>query len=727
MNDLFNMPHPRVPMLRFGRYDRIRIGSVEYGNPQAVEGGYVLHRVDAPDLAQEFSHEEIWLLSKRRDWTLDPDWYAPKSARSRLATGVASLDDLAAKELPDVVWKWQFCTRFVRKYEAGECNKTPASLKLAIAEIYKDLRVLEIAAMPPGRKPGKKPARGARTSRHGTARKPKAYAGNKTLIEVREPPSATTLLRWLDLLEKRGFRPASLRDGRYRSGCRTPRIQGEALKLMVKHGNWYATLERPTIANLHRDLAADIDGLNLSLPEAERIPCPSRKALSLYVAGLGRFHVHAGRYGIDQAKRRFAVITSGNVVVRPFERIEIDTWTVDLKTFLTNRGLWDRLSHKVRSEVGRMFLCTAIDVASKVITGACLSDTPSVAAALTVLRMTLTDKRAFGQAAGAALPWDQHATFEAISADGGPQFNNFEFINTVALLGQSPEFPSGGVPALRGTKESFFRTIGTQAVGRLPGKTFNNVVALAGYQSDDHLCIETPDLVALLTRWIVDAYHGSPHDGLGGETPHDAWNRLTRLYGLQPAPDRNKVRAIFGIPLTRRLGNGGIRVLGLRYWCEPLQAHFLAHGFVDMDVRLDAGDVSEISVRIGEAWHVASCTREGFEDVTMEAWIRTCRDLASIHAAGAAITEGAVHAAIRAANALTQEAMARAGISSIPPTEADVTRAENELMQGWTMPEIAPSEDVRTVTDPLDGGIPVTGVDRRGTPPVGPSDFTFER
>ncbi|WP_238282996.1 Mu transposase C-terminal domain-containing protein, partial [Methylobacterium goesingense] len=277
------------------------------------------------------------------------------------------------------------------------------------------------------------------------------------------------------------------------------------------------------------------------------------------------------------------------------------------------------------------------------------------------------------------------------------------------------------------TKESFYHTLSTQSVARLPGKTFHNVVALGEYDKEGRTCIETPELAALLTRWIVDTYHGTPHDGLAGETPHDAWNRLARMYGLQPAPDRNKVRSIFGIPLSRKLGNGGIRVLGLRYWCEPLKDHFLGHGFVDMEVKLDPEDMAEISVRIGNAWHVASCTREGFEDVTMEAWIRTSRDLASKHAAGAVITEGVVHAAIRAANLLTKQAMARAGISALPPTAEDVVIAEREVMLGWTMPDKAAPGDVGKRPDPLDGGIPVTGPDDLPSLGTGSSKFTVER
>jgi putative transposase len=633
---------PRVQMLRLDPSDRIRIGDIHYTNAVRFDRGYTLQRVDAPDLTEAFSHEELWLIKGRRDWRHDPMWFAPETARLHLETGSYNLEDLKGKELPDTIWKWEFCCRIKRLHAAGKCGMEAEALEPVILEVFKQLKLLDIDLQP------KKPNPKQKASNSSGKRKRKAYTGKKSAKLVRdEPPSARTIQRWLSKLETRGWRPSSLRDGRYRSGCRTRRITGEALRLLVITGNSYATPDRPKIRDLYRELKSKVDEHNLKNPDA-KIACPSEEALRHYIAGLSRFWVYAGRHDKEKAKLKFAAITSGVAVTRPFERIEIDSWTVDVQSILTVTGIWDRLDGKVRREVARMNFCAAIDVATKVIVGACLSKTATTAAALKVLRMAVTSKRTYADAVGAALPWDQHGTFETLSADGGSQFNNAEFIAAVAMLGQSPNFPSGGVPLLRGTIESFFRTIGMQLVAKLPGKTFSNVVERRGYD-DGRACIEADELASLLTRWIVDAYHGSPHDGLAGETPHDAWNSKIKLYDIQDGPDRNRLRATFGIPLKRRLGNGGILVMGLRYWCEPLRQHFLDRGNVDIDVRLDAEDVSEISVLINGTWHAASCTREGFEDVTVEAWIQASRDLAAHHRRGAARTEAAVNAAIRAA------------------------------------------------------------------------------
>lgn len=708
---------PHVPRLRFSPQDRITIGRLQYTNAQPAEGGHVLNRVDQPLIFEEFSHDEIWMLSNGREWRLDEDYFSPEKAFMRRGTGATDLDDLSRKEVPDVVWKHEWCIRVRRDFDAGTYLRNDEGMALAIAANYEGMKCLDVAMMPA------KPKRNG-----GTAKPRKRSSGSKVRMVLREPPGPRTLFRWLALLERSGNHPAGLRDGRHRSGCRTPRITGDALLALVEYGQRYATEERPTINDLHREMKARIDGENFVRSPLHQVVCPSKAALGLYVAGLGKFFVYAGRYGIERAKRRFAIVTSGVVVTRPYERIEIDSWQVDLQTFLRKVGWWDWLDGKSQRQMVRMEFCAAMDVATKVIVGAHLSPTATTAAAVAVLRMAVSDKRAYADAAGAALPWNQHARLEALYSDGGKQFNNPEFIGKVAALGTSPNFPSGGVPSLRGSIESFFRTIGHQLVGRLPGKTFENVVAKGEYEPEQKAAIDVEELAKLITRWIVDAYHGQPHAGLGGETPHDAWIRLTGMFGVRTAPDRHRIRAIFGIPLTRRLGNGGIRVLNLRYWCEPLKQLFLDRCDVDLEVKLDPQDLGEIAVRIDGVWHLASCVEEGFEDVVLETWVRAGRDLSRTHALGAAVTQQAVSAAIRAAGVLTRNAMDREGISSVQPTAADIDRAEREIMQGWTMPAAEPAQLASERPDPLDRGVPVTGPGR--VPPAPPipdaDDFGIE-
>ncbi|MCJ2105391.1 hypothetical protein MKK70_08360 [Methylobacterium sp. E-041] len=84
-------PTPHVPRLVFGPQDRIVIGPVEYTPDFSDKDGHVLRRVAAPLITEAFSHDHIWLLSNDREWRHDRNWFAPDSARRRLAVEAMKL------------------------------------------------------------------------------------------------------------------------------------------------------------------------------------------------------------------------------------------------------------------------------------------------------------------------------------------------------------------------------------------------------------------------------------------------------------------------------------------------------------------------------------------------------------------------------------------------------------------------------------------------------------
>lgn len=74
------------------------------------------------------------------------------------------------------------------------------------------------------------------------------------------------------------------------------------------------------------------------------------------------------------------------------------------------------------------------------------------------------------------------------------------------------------------------------------------------------------ELARSLVLYDVYVHHNTPHEGLLGETPRAAWQRLM-LQGAgfsRVTPGAHQQRAIFGIPLTRTLSKRGIRVLRTR-------------------------------------------------------------------------------------------------------------------------------------------------------------------
>ena len=148
----------------------------------------------------------------------------------------------------------------------------------------------------------------------------------------------------------------------------------------------------------------------------------------------------------------------------------------------------------------------------------------------------------------------------------------------VADLGATYEAPPAGVPKLRSRIERLFRTFGQQLAPMLIGRTFGNPVERGDYPSEQWASLTDDELAQIFTLFIVDIYHNTPHAGLKGETPANAWKRLSAEQGVTPPPDANHRRAVFGIPIARKLDRHGVRVFGINYTCPKLQEALLRGG-----------------------------------------------------------------------------------------------------------------------------------------------------
>jgi putative transposase len=476
------------------RHDRITIHGIQYCLPDETSDGYVLRRVEAVDLAVPFTHAELDRLRDRPDWALDEGFFDAARLKGKAAHGAMSMNDLTAKEQGVVLWRWEYCTLYERLRHAGLVDGSDEAMAAAIDIIDESVSKLPCAVMAP-------PARKKLQSGKGKKASTKARAGAVRTVVVRQRPSVSTLRRWLRRLKEFGYYPWSLRD-KYQNCGRGAQITGQAYRLLVEHAERYATPERPSYAQLHLDLRVAVKDHNKGLAPESQIACPSKKALRAYIAGMSAFYVFAQREGIEKAKARFAVVTAGPQVVKPYERLELDHWTVNLRSLLTRMGMWDRLPPGVQAELGRMYPCVAIDVATRCIVGACLSRAPSSEDTLAVLEMAVSDKSDIARAASSVTPWDMRAglTNASVGMDGGSAFANEATRRAIAALGASADYPPGGVPHLRAYVERFFRTVDVGLIARLAGRTFENILARGDADPDAIACITAEDMSWAIVR-----------------------------------------------------------------------------------------------------------------------------------------------------------------------------------------------------------------------------------
>ncbi|NIX77353.1 Mu transposase C-terminal domain-containing protein [Microvirga terricola] len=689
-----------IPIYRIGPQDRITLDGIAYRLRQRTSDGYLLARVDDPGVIETFTYDQLHALSAQPDYRFERHAFDVGHLKARMHADANLIADLPAKEQMKVLWKYTFCTAFLKMEAAKKASRSDPSMKRAIKQIQSELAVQE-------------DIRTGKRGKHGHLVRPRA--GDPQSSQPPRPPCERTLRGWIKRFEDSGLCATGLRD-RYRMcGDRaTERIQSETRILMVEFAPRYGSENRPSIRDVYKALKAEIEKRNGERASTglSKLRPPSYKRFAEEVRSLPEFDVYAGRYGLQAAMKKFAMVANGPDIERPLQRAEIDEWRVNLMTLCTNAALHDKLPDDLKTEIAtlRPWICVAMDAASRVILGMKLDVTPTASLAVETLEMVVSPKKPYADAAGALSPCDFYGTPESVVHDQGPSFLSTAFRRAIVDLGTDPDAPPAGLPHLRGRVERLFKTAGTGALAPFTGRTFESVVAKGDYDPQARASLSVEELCQALVRWVVDIYHNTPHAGLGGETPANAWKRLVAKYGVIPPPDRHVRRAIFGVDLSRALSSRGIRVLGLHYTCSELQEYRRKVGDVEVDARLDPLDLGHVSVRLSEAgWLAVPCIRPGFDDVPAHIWLSASADLRRRFAAEARLNDEVIAAAISDAWELASRAAARANIVSTRPTRSQLDHAEQSLGIGFPAPATEPS-----TTDPLGGDLTARAISTGG-------------
>ncbi|MBO1905315.1 DDE-type integrase/transposase/recombinase [Microvirga sp. 3-52] len=674
-----SLPATAVPRYALEPHARYVIdGVLELAAVSSDDQGHVFRRVDNPNLCESFTHAEFAELLKER-MNIIRNYHRSSAAAIRLEGPERLITELPPKRRERLIARKDTCDAFIRDEAAGKVTRSDPSMKPWIRDYVAG--ILQ-KAIEQGR------------------------CGSDDVI-VKRPPSPTALRKWLRKYEACCFDAMALRDGYGRSGNRMPRLEVEERKLMREIAEGYASRLKPTKASLYCDLTEAVRKKNTERRKTgERLlKKPSRAAFERVIAGLDPFMVCAGREGEEAARKKFFIVRGGLDVSRPLERVEMDAWKISLHVILEEAGVWALLSPEVKETVlrARLWLSVAIDCYTRCVLAARITDSNTSTAAVSMIAMAVGDKARFAEAAGCVTPWDQCGTMETLATDNDKAYTAYETRAAVTDMGSEMLFPPAGTPQNRARIERFFRTIHEQLVALFEGRTFENVVAKGYYEAEANAVIDADELGRVIVRWIVDVYHNTPHEGLGGETPRNCWIRTTRLHPVLPPPDPDVYRHIFGVTVERRITNTGVRVLGLHYQSEELQRLRRVAQQKPVLVRIDEGDLGYVSVRTKDGWLTVPCVKAGFDGVALEHWIATERALRREHAAMARLSEGVVLQALADIKAFSASATQRAGIASPIITSAAVDRLEHGVFRTFSF-DRGPA-DGPAVFDPAEFGV----------------------
>jgi len=610
-----NVPAPRPgafdqPIrMRFDILDRIIFAPPhDYDwvwDPASNDDGHIFRAAHNHKITRELSHDQMRAEAKKAGFRHDRHWYSPEAAKVRLRADVSEMNDLPFEERQLIMWKEDFILEFERLEE-----KYPKTVSRGDGPMVKVIRRIDRIIK----------ARQSRTTDNGRRKR------SGRLKMTFDPMGPKALREWMNMYVEADRDPLVLRSRTYKSGNREERLTDEQLALIRKYSSGYLSRNQPSINSIREKMKAEIELVLNPARKKKKLPpikVPSWGRLKREIANIDEFEKVAGREGVDEAMRQFRAYGEGMPdVLRPLQQVEMDHWTVGLRTILSKVGVWSKLNRGYRRKLQkvRMILGVAICRRTDCILGMTLSLRPTVDSVIRLIEMVVSNKQRFADAAGCKTPYDIYGTPEMLFFDGGPAFNNGQVRAILRDLGIDWEITPGGLPHLRGKVERMFRTLDQKVVSLFEGRTFSNVVAKGDYNPDERAGTYVDEIGRVLVRHVVDRHHNTPRKTLGGETPRECYLNLAKKHGILPAPDSHKQRNVFGIDIKRVLGPGGIRFLNIQYRSRALHEHFLKVGRAEVVCRVHLPNLGAMSVRTGASLLTVPAPKE-FHGVDAETWI----------------------------------------------------------------------------------------------------------
>ena len=534
----------------------------------------------------------------------------------------------------------------------------------------------------------------------------------QTVVQF-QMPSVKTWRKIIKLGIESGFDPRAFVPAKRVSGNKAQsRLVMEALVIMQQEVAKYATDRRVKKSKVIGNVGDAIEARNEERAKEglEALTTPSARTIYRQIKNLDAYTVMVNREGLGVANSKFALNFSGMQVRCPMEVLQIDEWKLDvLALAITSGRIKDLTKAQIKAlKKVRLWAVVVIDCATRCIVGFAITRNPGVEAALRAVEMTTMDKTEIAAFHGAQGKWNQSGLGRSIESDNGEWFISNAFQQPVTDIGMGLKNTVASVACLRGHVERVFGTWSNSVMEELPGRTFRNVVEKGDYKPSENACLTEDEITSIMVRFIVDVYHNLPHEGLGGETPARAWDRLTSIYGVDLPPDGYARRAAFGLPGQRRIGNHGINLFGIEYTSPLVQSIFLSKGKTNVDVRVDPKDLGWVAMHWEGKWHPVRAKLDFLDKVHLTDWIATETAMRDRYRGEAKLDRSMVRAALADIRQTVAAASARLDLGTGALSDAEIARARDRLYIG--MPIVGQDGDV--VSGPVVAAVDLLADDR---------------
>ena len=658
-------PSDLTPRYAFDRGDKVTIGGIAFRPIDETDKGYVFIRLDGEGVAQSYSRSEIARLVSVGHLSHERGALLPEGARARLEVPSEMLSMLPVSMHRRAIEREAVVVSFQEMVREGLAKRTAASITDNLDAIT-----------------------GRAAKRLKRASKNSAYAsevGEMTVPDFSE----RSLRRWDKAHRDLGI--GGLYDDMGSRGSNMRRLCPTSISILAKCVNGYMSIQKPTVSKIFDDVKIAFSEENARRrkdgdPELKR---PSKETVRKAILKLDPYHCDLTREGVEHARRKHAPVGMGLNLTRPLQRVELDTWKIDLIALLVESGLLHGISENDLQSLGltgkkkRWHLTVASCATTRCIVGMRLSQTPTAYTTVQVIDMIMRDKGFWTDAVGALSTWHMCGTPEQIVTDCGSEYVGFDVSVAARDLGITLEHAPGGLPEMRARIERVFRTASVDLMQRLTGRTFSNMIERGDYDSKARAALTADDLCQALIRWVVDIYHRRPHSGLDKETPANCWNRLVAQYGVNPGKDLRSRRIACGTRLSRTIQKDGITILGIRYHSEKLAEKALRLRNKKVKIRWYCEDIGEIEVEIGGEWFTVSSVFARHRGLRAQVWMAARCALSARFKHEAMLEEQIIFETIRDIEKINGDAMQRLGLLVEDWTEERLLREEERLFIGF--------------------------------------------
>ena len=341
----------------------------------------------------------------------------------------------------------------------------------------------------------------------------------KTAIDLADPkpPHETTIYRW-----RRRYRIAQFdiralfartehRGGRAKSRL-DPIVEGI---IHEKIETAFLNSKRGTAEEVHNAVFLEIQRQNTLRIETEWLKVPGLRTVQRRIHDIAAYDRDAARFGMREARRRFADQHCARRVSRILEIVEIDHTPIDFMYADANGNAIDRPMFTV-----------VIDRFSRCVLGFCISSAGhGVHAVFEALRHAMMPKSYLRERfPELPLDWPCHGWPERLLMDNGREMHAHAVIDAMNNLGVICEYAASRDPNDKPFVERFLKTFNYSFIHKLPGTTLAKVHQRIGFKAEDDACITFEKLNEMIHIWITQSYHRRPHKGLDGRAPIDVWN-----------------------------------------------------------------------------------------------------------------------------------------------------------------------------------------------------------